>query len=73
MLPYDVTALYHDFMTDYFNDTVFMFKNRIKDISQYNDIDECMKIWQYIFTYLSIVAVILLLISQNYPIRKYVL
>ena len=36
----------------------------IKDISQYNDIDECMKIWQYIFTYLSIVAVILLLIIR---------
>ena len=65
MLLYDFTALYHDFMTDYFNDAVFMFKNRIKDISQYNDIDDCMKIWQYILIYLIRVTVILPLISHN--------
>ena len=52
MLLCDFTALYHDFMADYFNDAVFMFKNRIKDISQYNDIDDCIKIWQYIIMYL---------------------
>ena len=59
-------------MADYFNNAVFMFKSRIeiKDISQYNDIADCMKIWQCILMYLSSVAGILPSIYHNYPIKK---
>ena len=33
-----------------------MYKSRIKDISQYNDIADCIKIWQCILMYLSSIA-----------------